>query len=77
MQKVFNVLSVLAFLMSGTLVGATIVAFARVPGMVQDYLDEAASGVIDQVTEVIPDQIDEAMPELPKATGPAVPFKLP
>ena len=48
--------------MSGTLVTATIVAFARVPVIVQDYLDEATSGVIDEVTEVIPDQIDAAMP---------------
>ena len=75
MQKVFNVLSVLAFLMSGTLVGATIVAFARVPGMVQDYLDEATSGVIDEVTEAIPGQINEAMPELP--TEPGLPIKSP
>ena len=64
-----------SFVMSGTLVGATIVAFARVPGMVQDYLDEATSGVIDEVTEVIPGQIDEAMPELPTETG--LPIKFP
>ena len=61
--------------MSGTLVTATIVAFARVQGMVQDYLDEATSGVIDEVTEVIPDQIDAAMPELPTETG--LPIKSP
>ena len=72
MQKLFNLLGTLGFLMSGALVGATIVAFARVPGMVQDYLDEATSGVIDEVTEVIPGQIEKAMPELPKATGPAI-----
>ena len=75
MQKVFNVLSVLAFLMSGTLVGATIVAFARVPGMIEDYLEDVTGDVIGEVTEVIPSQIDEAMPELPTETG--LPIKSP
>ena len=75
MQKVFNVLSVLAFLMSGTLVGATIVAFARVPGMIEDYLEDVTGDVIGEVTEVIPGQIDEAMPELPTETG--LPIKSP
>ena len=75
MQKVFNVLSVLAFLMSGTLVGATIVAFARVPGMIENYLEDVTGDVIGEVTEVIPGQIDEAMPELPTKTG--LPIKSP
>ena len=75
MQKVFNVLSVLTFLMSGTLVGATIVAFARVPGMIEDYLEDVTGDVIGEVTEVIPGQIDEAMPELPTETG--LPIKSP
>ena len=75
MQKVFNVLSVLAFLMSGTLVGATIVAFARVPGMIEDYLEDVTGDVIGEVTEIIPGQIDEAMPELPTKTG--LPIKSP
>ncbi len=72
MQRIYNFMSLAAFIMSGTLTGATIVAFARVPIIVQDYLDEATSGVIDEVTEVIPSQIEQAMPELPKATGPAI-----
>ena len=75
MQKVFNVLSVLAFLMSGTLVGATIVAFSRVPGMIEDYLEDVTGDVIGEVTEAIPSQINEAMPELPTETG--LPIKSP
>lgn len=77
MQRIYNFMSLAAFIMSGTLTGATIVAFARVPIIVQDYLDEATSGVIDEVTEVIPGQIEQALPKLPSETGPAVPFKLP
>ena len=73
MQKVCNVLGVLCFVMSGALVGASIVAFARIPGMI----DDMAADMMSDVTEMIPGEIDAALPELPTTTGPAVPFKLP
>ena len=73
MQKVCNVLGVLGFVMSGALVGASIVAFARIPGMI----DDMAADMMGDVTEMIPGEIDAAMPELPTTTGPAVPFKMP
>ena len=61
--------------MSGTLVGATIVAFARVPGMIEDYLEDVTGDVIGEVTEIMPGQIDEALPEMPTKTG--LPIKSP
>ena len=73
MQKVCNVLGVLGFVMSGALVGASIVAFARIPGMI----DDMAADMMGDVTEMIPGEIDAAMPELPTTTGPAVPIKSP
>ena len=73
MQKVCNVLGVLGFVMSGALVGASIVAFARIPGMI----DDMAADMMGDVTEVIPGEIDAALPELPTTTGPAVPIKSP
>ena len=73
MQKVCNVLGVLGFVMSGALVGASIVAFARIPGMI----DDMAADMMGDVTEMIPGEIDAAIPELPTTTGPAVPIKSP
>ena len=73
MQKVCNVLGVLGFVMSSALVGASIVAFARIPGMI----DDMAADTMGDVTEVIPSEIDAALPELPTTTGPAVPIKSP
>ena len=73
MQKVCNVLGVLGFVMSSALVGASIVAFARIPGMI----DDMAADMMSDVTEVIPGEIDAALPELPTTTGPAVPIKSP
>ena len=73
MQKVCNVLGVLGFVMSSALVGASIVAFARIPGMIDEY----AADMMGNVTEMIPGEIDAALPELPTTTGPAVPIKSP
>jgi hypothetical protein len=36
MQKVYNLLGVLGFVMSGTLVALSVAAFARIPGMIDD-----------------------------------------
>ena len=77
MQKVYNLLGVLGFVMSGALVGASIVAFARIPGMIDDMAADMMSDIAGDVTEMIPGEIDAALPELPTTTGPAVPFKLP
>ena len=77
MQKVCNVLGVLGFVMSSALVGASIVAFARIPGMIDDMAADMMGDITGNVTEMLPGQIDEAMPELPTTTGPAVPFKSP
>lgn len=77
MQKICNVLGVLGFVMSGALVGASIMAFARIPGMIDDYAATLMDDVAGNVTDMLPGQVDELMPELPASTGPAVPFKLP
>ena len=73
MQKVCNVLGVLGFVMASALVGASILAFARIPGMI----DDMAADMMGDVTEMIPGEIDAALPELPTTTGPAVPIKSP
>ncbi len=76
-QRICNVLGVLGFVMSGALVGASIVAFSQVPGMIDDMAADMMSDIAGDVTEMIPGEIDAAMPELPTSTGPAVPFKMP
>ena len=77
MQKVCNVLGVLGFVMSSALVGASILAFARIPGMIDDMAAEMMDDIAGDVTEMIPGEIDAAIPELPTTTGPAVPIKSP
>ena len=76
-QKICNALGILGFVMSGALVGLSIAAFARIPGMIDDMAADMMDDITGNLTEVMPGQIDQAMPELPTSTGPAVPFKLP
>ena len=76
-QKICNALGILGFVMSGTLVGLSIAAFARIPGIIDDMAADMMDDITGNLTEVMPGQIDQAMPELPTSTGPAVPFKLP
>lgn len=74
MQKLYNLSGCLGFLMSSGLVIATIVAFARVPGMIDDMAADMMDDISDKVTEMVPGQIEQAMPELPTSTGPAISF---
>ena len=74
MQKLFNVLSVASFLMSGAMVAGTVMFYSRIPGMVTDYLNRITGDVTGKVTEMIPEQIEQVMPELPTETGLPIPF---
>ena len=72
MQKAYNLLGVLGFVMSGTMAVMGVVAYTRVPSMVKNY----ASKLKLELTQTILDQVPvPEVPELPKATGPAIPFK--
>ena len=77
MQKLFNALSVAAFVMSGAMVAGTAVLYSRIPSMTKHYVNELKGELTKMVTDMVPGKIDEALPELPTTTGPAVPFKLP
>ena len=70
-------MAVASFVMSGGLVAASVIAFARIPGMIDDMAADMMNDVTGNVTEMLPGQVDDIMPELPTSTGPAVPFKLP
>ena len=77
MQKLFNVMSVAAFTMSAGMVIGTVMLYTRIPSLTKYYMSELTLEMTKIVTKMVPGKIDEVMPELPTATGPAVPFKLP
>ena len=70
MQRIYNVLGVLGFVMSGTMAVMGVVAYTRVPSMVKLYM----SNMKLELTETILDSVPvPEVPKLPKATGPAIP----
>ena len=75
MQKVFNVLSVAAFVMSAGMLSSSVMLYSRLPSMITRYTDSITGDVAGKVTELIPDEIESAMPELPTETG--LPIKFP
>ena len=75
MQKVFNALSVLSFVMSAGMLGSSLMLYSRLPGMITRYTDSITGDVTGKVTEMMPEQIEDVMPELPTETG--LPIKLP
>ena len=72
MQKVFNVMAVASFVMSGTMAVMGVMAYTRVPSMMKLYLSEMKLELTESILKQVP--VPE-IPELPKATGPAIPFK--
>ena len=75
MQKVFNVLSVASFVMSGAMVAGTVILYTRIPSLTKFYISELKLELTELVLNAMPKQIEEAMPELPTKTG--LPIKFP
>ena len=75
MQKLFNALSVAAFVMSGAMVAGTAVFYSSIPSITKHYMSELQVELTKMVTDMVLGKIDEALPELPKKTG--LPIKSP
>ena len=77
MQKLFNAMSLSAFIMSGAMVAGSVLLYTRIPALTKYYMSELTLEMTKIVTNMVPGKLDEVVPELPTTTGPAVPFKLP
>ena len=72
MQKIINVVSACTFVLALANTAVIVVAVTRGPSMMRLYLSEMKL----ELTQTILDQVPvPEMPKLPKATGPAIPFK--
>ena len=75
MQKVYNLLGVLGFVMSGTMAVIGVMAYTRVPSMMKLYLSEMKLELTESILKQVPVPEIPEMPKLPTETGPAIPFK--
>lgn len=74
MQKVINVMAVLSFLGTVTIIGGSGYVYWRRDAIVEDVKSKITAAVTQTVTNALPGLVDSAVPELPKATGPALPL---
>lgn len=74
MQKLYNLLAVLAFLMSGTMVVGGVLFYTRIPSLTKKYISDLKLELTQTVLDQVPVPEMPEIPALPKQTGPAIPF---
>lgn len=74
MQKLINLLAVLSFLGTASIVGGGAYVYLNREALIESAKSAAAKAATEAVTAALPGMLDAAMPELPKATGSAIPF---
>ena len=72
MQKIYNLLGVLGFVMSGPMAVMGVMAYTRVPSMVKHYASELKLELTETILKQVPVPEMPEMPQLPTETGPAI-----
>ena len=65
MQKVFNLLGVLGFAMSGAMAVISVMAYTRIPSMLQLYVSELKLELTQTILDQVPVPEIPEMPQLP------------
>ena len=74
MQKVINVLAVLAFLGTAGIIGGGYYLYTQKDPIIDGMKEKIVTAATEAIADALPGMMDAAMPELPTTTGPAVPF---
>ena len=77
MQKVINVLAVVAFVGVAGIIGGGATVYLRRDAIVEDVKSKITAAVTETVTNALPGLLDSAMPEVPEVptkTGGVMPF---
>ena len=74
MQKVINVLAVLSFLGTASIIGGGYYLYTQKDPIIEGMKEKIVTAATEAIAEALPGMMDAAMPELPKTTGPAIPF---
>jgi hypothetical protein len=72
MQKIFNVMAVAAFAMSGTMMVGGVLFYTRIPSLTKRYISELKTELTKAVLDQVPVPKIPEMPTLPTETGPAI-----
>ena len=73
MQKVINVLAVLSFLGSASLIGGAGYLLLNKDALIDNVKKQVTDAAVEGVAGALPGMLDAAMPELPEVTGGDIP----
>ena len=73
MQKVINVLAVLSFLGTASIIGGGVYVYLQKDALIESAREMVAKAAAEAIAGALPGMLDAAVPELPEVTGPAVP----
>ena len=73
MQKVINVLAVLSFLGTASIIGGGAYVYLNKDALIENVKEKVTTAATEAITGALPGMLDAAMPELPGVTGGAVP----
>ena len=69
MQKVINVLAIISFVGTGSIVGAGAFVYFNRDSIIESVKERVTKAATAAITDALPDLLDGAMPESPDATG--------
>ena len=74
MQKVINVLAVLSFLGTASIVGGATYVNLNREAIAEDAKEKVTKAATEAIAGALPGMLDAATPKLPEATGGALPM---
>ena len=74
MQKVINLLAVLSFLGTASIIGGGAYVYLNRAELIENAKEEVAKAATEAIAGALPGMLDTSMPELPSTTGPAIPL---
>ena len=73
MQKLINVLAVLSFVGTASIIGGGVYVYIKKDALIENAKEKVAKAAAEAIAGALPGMVDAAVPELPEATGPALP----
>jgi len=73
MQKLINVLAVLSFVGTASIIGGGVYVYIQKDALIENAKEKVAKAAAEAIAGALPGMVDAAVPELPKVTGPALP----
>ena len=76
MQKLINVMAVLSFLGTASIIGGGTYVYLNRDAIIENAKAKVTKAATEAITSALPGMLDAAMPEMPEVTGgpiPAVP----